>query len=335
MVLSWSFPTLTAAGTTLRSVETMRVFRAVEDLPITAMTALMGAEPVSGDQPTPILLFANRPPLAPQQFRSMRQEIAVLQEAEIPAAIAGSRIVFRDTPPIRTSDGRPVRLHYAVAFESEEAPGEPSNVASIIPLGVALPPRNVTATAEPAAVVLQWSAPGRSIIGEENPGLSGYNIYRVPPAGETVVLETPLNGVPVSETTWRDVPPYGTHGYRVTAVTIMTPQRSESDPATAGSIEFRDLIAPPPATNVVTLTEDDAIRILWDPVEAADLKGYMVWRESPPRGRVSLTSEPIIETSFRDTKLEPGVTYIYQVMSVDNEGNESELAHSAPVLSPH
>ncbi|HVR42630.1 MAG TPA: hypothetical protein VMS56_04225 [Thermoanaerobaculia bacterium] len=342
LLLAWSFPTLTTAGTTLRSVERMHVDRVVEELPITAMTALTSDAAVQSDDdlPLPLVLFSRMPPLAPPQFRAQRIRLASLEGDEIPRAIAGARIVFRDNPPLQTSDGRPIRLHYAVVVESDQAESEISNIASIVPLAVGLPPRSLTASAEAVGVELTWSPPPTSILGGDDPVILGYHVYRVSPPGESagvevpvVALEPPLNEALLSDTAYRDVPTYGSHRYLVTAVASKDPQRSESHPASTSEVEFRDLTPPPPPANLVTLAEDEAIRLVWDPVEAPDLAGYRVYRETD-RGRVSLAWEPIAETSFRDTRLEPAETYVYYVSSVDENGNESELTPSAPAFSP-
>lgn len=335
LFLSWSFPTLTEAGTTLRALDRIRLWRVTEQLPVTAMAPVgegrEGGEPPS--TPAPLTLFADRPPLAPQQFRALREQIVTLEAEDIPAAIAGGRITYRDTPPLQTSDGRPIRLHYAVTFESGDAQSDPSNIASIVALAVPLPPSAATAVPQVEGVRLAWERPRRSILGDENPPIAGYNVYRVPPGGEALVLRAPVNDQPVTETTFRDVPPYGSYAYRVTAVSAAIGQRSESDPAVVADIEFRDLAPPPVPANLVTLTEEDSIRLIWDAVEAPDLAGYKIYRESD-RGRVTLTHDPIEETTYRDTRIEPATTYVYSVTSIDRNGNESAMEPSAPVLSP-
>ncbi|MGH9458464.1 MAG: fibronectin type III domain-containing protein [Thermoanaerobaculia bacterium] len=335
LFLSWSFPTLTEAGTTLGSLDRIRVFRVVEQLPATALEPIpMPPEP-EGEMPLPpaLALFTERPPLAPQQFEKLREEIAALEGDEIPRAIAGGRIIYADTPPLQTSDARPIRLHYAVVFESAGDRSDPSNIASIVALPVPLPPPAATATPEAAGVVLSWDAPRRSILGTEPPPIAGYNVYRVPPAGEVLVLQPPVNEDVITETTYRDVPAYGTYGYRITAVSSFERQRNESTPATVAEVEFRDLEPPPAPQNIVTLTEEDSIRLIWDPVEAPDLAGYKIYRETD-RGRVTLTHQPVEETAYRDTRIEPATTYVYFVTSIDENGNESAMTPSAPVLSP-
>lgn len=332
VLLSWSFPSLTAAGTTLRGLERIRVFRVVEPLPATALGDPAGTR--SGDDlPPPLALFEKMPPLAAAQFNRLREEAAVLEGEALPASVQGARAIYRDLPPLQTTDARPVRVHYAVVFESTEAKSALSNVVSIVPLSVPLPPASATGTAEAGSVALRWTPPGRTILGDE-PKIVGYNVYRIPSASEPVALSTPVNDVPVSEPEYRDVPPYGTYRYLVTAVAAMKPQRSESDPAMVAEVQYRDLEPPPPPAGLTTLVEDDAIRLVWDAVDAPDLAGYRIYRETP-RGRVSLTGgRTVTETLFRDERLEPAETYVYSVSSIDKEGNESARTEAPPVLSP-
>ncbi|MFN2441562.1 MAG: fibronectin type III domain-containing protein [Thermoanaerobaculia bacterium] len=333
VILSWSFPSLTVAGTTLRSVERMQVYRVVEELPVSAVPEIEGREGLEPGMPRRLELFSRRPPFSDPQFRLLRQQIGALEGAEIPAALSGARVVYRDNPPVQTTDGRPVRLHYAVVFESESEVSSPSNIAALVPLGVGLPPPAATATPRAEGVEITWGAPARDIFGEQSPAVAGYNVYRVPPASEPLVFQTPLNAELITDRQYLDVPPYGDFEYRVTAVASMEPQRSEGDPAAIAAVTFADLTPPPVPENVITLTEEDSIRIVWDPVEAEDLAGYRVYRETS-RGRVTRAWEPLSEPVFIDTILESGETYIFSVSSVDQKGNESERAEAAPVLSP-
>ncbi|MFN2238988.1 MAG: fibronectin type III domain-containing protein [Thermoanaerobaculia bacterium] len=333
VVLSWSFPSLTVAGTTLRSVEQMQVYRVVEELPPSGLPTIEGREGPQPGAPVRLELFRLQPPFSDQQFRILRQRIGELTGPQIPAALSGARVVYRDNPPIQTTDGRPVRLHYVVVFESETEVSGPSNIASLVPLGVGLPSPSAIATPRAEGVELTWEAPNRDIFGEQSPAVAGYNVYRVPPASDPFVLQTPLNAEPITDRQYLDVPPYGDFEYRIAAVASMEPQRSEGDPAIVAAVTFADLTPPPVPENVITLTEEESIRLVWDPVEADDLAGYRVYRQTT-RGRVSLAWEPLTDPTYVDTILEPGETYIYSVSSVDEKGNESERAEAAPVLSP-
>ena len=332
IVLSWSFPTLTEAGTTLRSLERIRLYRVVEELPATAAAAAAG-EAAGGESagvPPALALFTHMPPLAPPQFTKLKEEVATLEGPAIPAAIAGGRVIYRDRPPIQTSDARPVRVHYAVLFESDEAEGRLSNLVTLVPLAVPLPPRELTATPQALGVDIAWKAPSTTIVGGDVPPILGYNIYKDPQGHGAVVLETPINPSPVTETTYRDVPLVGKYAYAVTAVTASTPQRSESEAVIMTGVEFRDLIAPPVPADVVTLVEERAVRIVWEPVEGGDIAGYRIYRRGPMPPALRLNETPLPDTAFRDENPPPG-TYTYLVTSVDTNGNESQPGRSETV----
>ena len=168
-----------------------------------------------------------------------------------------------------------MRYTYSVVTVGESARSEPSNLVSIVPLAVPVAPANLTGTSPASEVVLSWSAPDRSISGAMEPSLLGYNIYRFPPTGEIRELGRPVNASPVTETSYRESPPYGTHRYVVTAVASLGPPVIESEPTSSVLVEFRDRFPPPPPASVVPLVEDRAVRLLWDAVEADDLAGYV------------------------------------------------------------
>ncbi len=65
------------------------------------------------------------------------------------------------------------------------------------------------------------------------------------------------------------------------------------------------------------------------PVPVADLKGYLIYRKDPGRDFAKLTPEPIAANDFTDRGLSSGLTFEYQIVSVDKSGNESP--RSAPV----
>ena len=332
LVLAFSYPSLTVAGTTLGDLERIRVIRWIEELPPTLAAPPAEGEAAAEVLPEPVRLFSKVLPPAVQQLRRLGEEAAALTQSDIASATAGARIQIRDTPPLRAADGRPVRIHYAVVFETEQAEGQLSNIASIVPLAVPLPPRDLTASPDSVGVVLDWEPPGRTIFGGD-PEIAGYNIYRDQPAGSLLVLSTPLNETPVTETTWRDIPSYGDHSYLVTAVSAAGAQKSESDPASISDVEFRDIAAPLPPQNILVLVEENIIRVVWEPVDAPDLAGYHVYRASE-RGVVRLTDEPIEETTYLDRDLEPRISYIYSVSAVDANGNETAPTAGDRVLSP-
>ncbi|HEX2059145.1 MAG TPA: hypothetical protein VHK90_00245, partial [Thermoanaerobaculia bacterium] len=149
VILSWSYPSLTTTGRALTDVRRISVFRYVEPLP----AAAAGRDPnaiLPGDidttVPQPVAQFAKLPTIPQAQFAKLGTRLESIEKANLPAATAGSKLLYVDRPPIASTDGRPVRLTYAVVTEGPTTRSEFSNLAIIVPLPVAVPPTGLTAT---------------------------------------------------------------------------------------------------------------------------------------------------------------------------------------------
>lgn len=336
VLLSWSYPALTTSGKSLTGVRRVTVYRYTEDLPVPAS----GRDPnqiLPGDidptLPQPVALFAKVPPIVPAQFAKLATRLDSIEAASLPAASVGAKLTYEDTPPFRSKDGRPVRVSYAVVTEGQAARSEFSNLATIVPLDVAVPPAGVTASAKPEGVTLSWTAPTQAATGGNAPVIAGYNIYRVT-AGGAVDTETPINTAPVTKTTYLDVPPYGAFDYRVTAVASAGPPRIESEPSAAANTTFKDLVPPPAPATVTALIETRIVRLLWDAVDSPDLDGYNVYRVEGKYPPLLLTPHPARQTHFGDESVDIGIAYYYQVTAVDKAGNESKPTKSQTVIVP-
>lgn len=345
VILSWSYPSLTTTGRSLTDVRRISVFRYVEELPASAV----GRDPnaiLPGDVdptiPQPVAFFSKIPTLPQAQFVKLSTRVDSIEKANLAAATAGARLVFTDRPPFRSQDGRPVRVTYGVVTEGENARSEISNLAIIVPLPVALAPTALSATAKPEGIQLNWEAPARSVRGEEAPVIDGYHIYRTAPGEVPNEFSTPINNAPVKGTTYTDTPSYGEHEYRVTAVATTGPPLIQSTASTGARAVFKDLVAPPAPKELVTLVEPAAVRLVWEPVEAADLAGYRVYRtegvghETSVReiGTIPLGTELVTGTNYVDTKVNPGIAFRYAVTAVDKTGNESAQTRSGWVVAP-
>lgn len=334
VILSWSYPSLTTSGQSLGGARRVVVYRYVEELPAPATgrdpNAMLPGD-VDPTAPRAVSLFAKIPPLGPQQFIKLRQQVDSIEDANLASATAGARLTYEDTPQFQTKDGRPVRLTYSVVTEAAETKSDLSNLASIVPVDVPVAPASLTAAAKPQGVVLTWSAPQASVTGAAKPFLVGYNIYRVTQGSDAT--PTPVNPAPVTATTYTDVPPYGTYTYMVSAVATTGTPRIESDPSAAASATFKDLLPPPPPTGVTALVETNAVRLVWDAVDAPDLAGYLVYR-TEGKARLKLSPGPVTAPFFRDISVDRGIQYFYSITSVDKNGNESAPANSGNVLVP-
>jgi len=337
VLLSWSYPALSTAGRSLTGVRRISIYRYEEELPVSPG----GRDPrtlrpgdVDTTEPQPIVLFSKIPTIAEAQFSRLSKKLESIDKANLADATVGSRLLYTDTPPFRSSDGRPIRLTYAVVTEGEEARSQPSNLAIIIPLPVGVPPGNVKAEAKVAGVTVSWTEPTRSIAGEPGPIVSGYNIYRTAPGGVFGDLPTPINNAPVKGTTYTDTPGYGEHEYRVAAVATTGPPAIQSNLSEPARVAFRDLVPPPTPTGLTVLVETKVMRLLWEPVSANDLAGYNVYRIEGPY-RLKLTPSPTKDPNFLDISIDIGIFYTYEVTAVDASGNESPpTPKSEPVTVP-
>ncbi|HEX2835910.1 MAG TPA: hypothetical protein VHW00_23090 [Thermoanaerobaculia bacterium] len=342
VILTWSYPSLTTAGRSLTEIRRISVYRYSEELPV----APGGRDPktlLPGDidptEPLPVALFSKIPTIPAAQFARLSQRVDSIEKANMAAASAGTKLVFTDEPPFASTDGRPVRLTYAVVTEGGTARSELSNLISIVPLPVAVAPNPLTAEVKPEGVTLHWLVPSGSIAQGVAPVVTGYNVYRTAPGQAPGEFDAPINNAPVKETSYTDVPPYGEHEYRITAVAAERIQSELSQPVRA---TYKDLLAPPAPASVTALLETKSVRLLWDPVEAGDLAGYRVYRtegvghESNIKevGTVPLVNEIVTTTTITDANVNLGIAYRYGIASIDKSGNESKRVWTEWVVVP-
>lgn len=336
VILSWSFPSLTTAGQALHDIHRVVVYRAVEELPVPEGGRdwkTMQPGDVDPTVPRPIALFSKIPNLTPKQFSKLRDRVDSMESASFPSATAGAKLLYEDSPSFETSDGRPVRLAYAVVTESGTARSDLSNLATIVPLPVPPPPESVAATAKPNGIELTWEEPATTA--GAKPLVAGYHVYRTAKGQEPAALGSPVNPSLVTGTSYTDVPPYGDYTYLVRAVVASGPPLIESDPSAPVTATFKDLLPPPAPTNVTALVETKSVRLVWDPVEAPDLDGYNIYRyQGDARLKVKLIPHPSTVPYFTDISVELGIEYVYAVTSVDKNGNESTETTSEKVMAP-
>ncbi len=330
VILSWSYPSLTTAGRSLTEIRRISVYRYSEDLPV----APGGRDPKTLEPggtepgvPLPIALFSKIPTIPAAQFSKLSQRVESMEKANLSAVSAGTKLVFNDEPPFQTADGRFVRLTYAVVTEGTSARSELSNLVTIVPLPVAVAPAGLRADVKTEGVTLSWTRPAAAI-GAGAPIIAGYNIFRTVPGQAPGEFDAPINGAPVSGETYTDVPAYGEHEYRVSAV---AGERIQSDASAPVRATFKDLVPPPAPASITALLETKVVRLLWDAVEAPDLAGYRVYRtegighENNIReiGTVALVNEVVTTTAISDPNANLGIAYRYGVAAIDKNGNES------------
>jgi hypothetical protein len=334
VILTWSYPSLTTAGKNLTGVRRVAVWRASEELPVAA------AGSIDTSNPQPVNLFAKIPPLTPTQFAKLRTRVDAIDASSLPTVTSGARLVYEDTPQIKTTDGRPIRQTYAVVTETASARSDLSNLAAIVTVEVPSAPSDLTADAKAKGVALSWQKPP-----DAKADLPGYNIYRRGEKESEDTLAAPINTSPVSTTTYTDTPAYGTFTYVVRAVASAGTPRIESEPSAPVTATFKDLTPPPAPASMNALIETHAVRLVWDPVTAPDLAGYMLYREEgighveqpggiKSVGVIDLIHHLINTTTYVDPDALLGISYRYAVAAVDKNGNESERVWTPWVTVP-
>src|SRR5947207_3644913 len=97
--------------------------------------------------------------------------------------------------------------------------------------------------------------------------------------------------------------------------------RIESDPSAPATAEFKDRLPPPAPTGLTALVETNAVRLVWDAVDAPDLAGYRIFRsegsglqELKVVGKVPLVFQPpLTQTNYTDNTVQHGISYFYEV----------------------
>ena len=142
-----------------------------------------------------------------------------------------------------------------------------------------------------------------------------------------------INAAPIESGSYIDKPSYGTYDYRITTVAATGPPRLESGLSAAATTTFKDLVPPPAPASLTALLETNIVRMIWEPVVADDLQGYLIYRTQGPY-KLKLTPGPAKQTFFGDESIELGIAYVYSVTAVDKNGNESEPTKSLTVVVP-
>lgn len=225
------------------------------------------------------------------------------------AATTRVRIPLDPPPPPPTS----VVAHYSAAniALSWQAPDgapalvqQPPTAVPAAPAGTTPPPPPLSAT----PIVQQRT-------------LYTYNVYDPGAIPNSVGLVAPINPAPLATLTFSDTRvTFGAERcYVVHTVDTYGTIRAESEPSEPICVTPVDTFRPLPPTRLVAVGSQGAISLLWEPSAETDLAGYVVLRgEASAEELQPLTPTPIDESTYRDTSVVSGVTYVYAVIAVDD-----------------
>lgn len=197
----------------------------------------------------------------------------------------------------------------------------PPTPVTVVPLGpLPEPPPAVVLVHDETTLRATWDPTGEK---------QSFRVYRVP-ADRTAESEL-LTPTPVTTAELSLPVEFG----REICLSVRALEATGSV-AVAGAASEPTCLTPvdryPPAapTGLRSVQEGEAVRLIWDAVQAADLAGYVVLRGAPGDAVLTpLTNDPVRETTYRDATVTVGATYVYAVQAVDTAQPPNASAASA------
>jgi hypothetical protein len=201
--------------------------------------------------------------------------------------------------PVSKWAGQTVEISARAVADSRESEwSEPVRLSVIAPLEV---PADLRAESHPKGVRVLWR-------GESRTGIS----WRVFRGKDEIAKSSTAEYIDIAAE-------YGKPWEYSVEATLGDAVSERAGPV---KITPEDKFAPDIPTGIVALPGVNSIELTWEPVIAADLKGYRVYRFN------DLAAE--VETpAWSDKKVESSRAYAYSISAVDSRGNES--ARSTPV----
>lgn len=159
-------------------------------------------------------------------------------------------------------------------------------------------------------VTLRWQKSG-------DPDVNGYLIYRN--NENTVTEDDTINVENRSSTTFRDVNvPPGSYTYQIVAYKTIFLQSERSSKQTV--VVSPDTAAPEPPIMLSITPSSDGIEIFWKPSISRDVTTYRITEGSTILAEIN---ESKTEYKFIDDRPLPTGSFIYAVIAIDEENNES------------
>ncbi|MCC6165327.1 MAG: hypothetical protein IT182_18440 [Acidobacteria bacterium] len=266
-----------------------------------------------------------------------------VDEAPVPSTEGSGRTLLWPMP-----DTSAARHYIALPYSTRGVPGTQST-ALAVPLGPAPPaPPAPSVTHDATAFTIAWTIPpglqrpiqatvtaasyGAAMAAKDMDArlparpivtygpAHTFRVYEVPPPGTAGgPPPTPISVEPIEDTTFVDarmvfgVP----RCYAVRSVEQRGAIAIESPLSAPTCVTAADTYPPPAPTGLVAVGSGGGVSLIWEPVMAPDLAGYLVLRGVEGEALRPITESPIVEATYRDATAQPGVIYTYAVVAVD------------------
>lgn len=347
LLLSFTYPTVTPAGTALGGITAVEIWSVSRVAPGGKATTIdarefgnvakpvqrvEGADLTSATSGSRIDITLPIPPSLLTPAPATPPAAATPAPATPPPAAATPPAAGTTTPAPATATPAPAGPQPQAGFFAVRTLGkngdrsELSNIVSVVPTAPPASPARVTVTARGDGVLVEWTPVEGTV--------AGYNVYRR--GAQERANAKPVHTAGAQEKSWLDnTARFGqSYIYGVTALSQIQPP-IESAIASEHEVRYVDRFPPPPPTELVALAETGRVRLVWRQSEAEDVAGYIVYRRAGDGGKFErVTPKPVEAAEYVDTAVAGGKTYTYRVTAVDQTGNESGPGNEVRATAP-
>ena len=259
-----------------------------------------------------------------EAFPEQARLLATLPAEQIPEGAA--QLVYE--LPLEASH-RGARAVFAIkAVNHREMDGGISNVVSLEIAELPEPPAELQATLTEPAIQLRWVSPQRSAFDGAASAPEGYEVYRseADSAGPAQLLATTV------DPSYEDLTfAFGSrYVYTVRAIAVRGDSTARTPESNRAEVAAVDRFPPGAPQNLRAIAVPGAIELAWSPNPEPDLAGYHLYR-SEEGAFVRLNADLLDLPLYRDTTIQAGRQYRYQVKAVDRAGNEGPPSQEADV----
>jgi hypothetical protein len=323
--LSWSVPTRTTDGQSVRHLGPVEICRA-----ITTVIKECG------------IPVGKVPPSSVPQPSSAQGKKAQGKSASPAAKIQANYV---DTIPPELQKENPTgQITYAVSVTNEDGRSAGlSNQVQVPAPSTLPPPTGLQAQVTADGIVLSWM---ESPDGHPFPQLR--YVYRVYRREDGIDKSVAVGEIPLNASDRVQMIDHGfewekTYAYRVTVVTLISlsgkPQAEiEGDDTAEVKVLAHDSFPPAVPSGLEAVAsgvgQPTFVDLIWAPNTDVDLAGYYIYRHEEGAPPVKINSEVVKTPAFRDTTVAGGKKYFYSVSAVDLRGNESAHSEEASETVP-